>query len=175
MIALPLLTELSAARWLVPALAAASAGQGLRKAELVRRLGMSRGMATATLDALVSAGWLTRNPGHGHPLRPEYVLAPDAVALGGWCEGVMEVRERLGLAPDSLTRWSLPLVAVLSKAEARFSELQDALDPVSPRALSLTIKAAIAGRLVTRRLEDSFPPTPVYGLTANGRALAAAL
>ena len=41
---------------------------------MLARLGLSRSMLTASLTQLIEAGWLQRNPGHGHPLRPEYVL-----------------------------------------------------------------------------------------------------
>ncbi len=169
------LIRLGAGRWLIPLLALASAGGGLRFAEAVRRLGLTRGVARASLDTLVAGGWLMRNPGHGHPLRPEYILAGRGAALGAWSERVMAARAALGLAPDDLTRWTLPLLAALDRGEARFGELSAALAPVSPRALSLTLKAALAHELVARRLEDSFPPVPVYSLTARGKQLASAL
>jgi len=169
------LIRLSAGRWLIPLLALASAGQGLRFAEAVRRLGLARGVARAGIDALIVAGWLKRNPGHGHPLRPEYVLTEAGKPAGAWSEAVMASRAGLGLAPAALTRWSQPLVAMLAGGEARFGELATALAPVGPRALSLTLKAALAEDLIARRLEASFPPVPVYSLTGRGRRLAAAL
>lgn len=173
------LIRLCAGRWQIPLLALASAGAkasgGLRFAEAVRRLGLARGVARASLDALVAGGWLTRNPGHGHPLRPEYVLSETGRAAGQWSEAVMAARAGLGLAPDALTRWTLPAIAVLAAGEARFGGLSEALAPVSPRALSLTLKAALAEGLVTRRLEDSFPPVAIYALAARGRRLAAAM
>jgi len=169
------LIRLSAGRWLVPLLALASAGQGLRFAEAVRRLGLARGVARGSVDALVAGGWLARNPGHGHPLRPEYVLTERGGLAGAWCERAMAARSSLGLAPETLTRWTLPLVAVLARGEARFGELSAALAPVSPRALSLTLKAALGQELIARRLEDSFPPVPVYSLAGRGRRLAEAV
>ena len=172
---LPELIRFSAGRWLIPLLALASAGDGLRFAEAVRRLGLARGVARASLDALVAGGWLARNPGHGHPLRPEYVLTERGRAAGVWSEAVMAARGGLGLAPDALTRWTLPLVAALGHGEARFGELAAALAPVSPRALSLTLKAALDERLMERRLEASFPPVPVYSLGERGRRLVEAL
>ena len=169
------LIRLAAGRWQIPLLALASARKGLRFAEAVRHLGLSRGVARASLDALVAGGWLVRNPGHGHPLRPEYVLSATGRAVGKWSETVMAARTELGLAPEALTRWTLPLIAALAAGEARFGELSASLAPVSPRALSQTLKAALVAKLVTRRLEDSFPPVPVYALAARGRLLAAAL
>jgi DNA-binding HxlR family transcriptional regulator len=169
------LIRLSAGRWLVPLLALASAHGGLRFAEAVRRLGLARGVARSSLDALIAGGWLARNPGHGHPLRPEYVLTAKGEVAGGWSEQVMAAREALGLAPDALTRWTLPLTGALANGEARFGELAEALAPVTPRALSLTLKGALARSLVARRLEDRFPPVPVYALTVRGGRLARAM
>lgn len=173
------LIRLSAGRWQIPLLALASAGAnasgGLRFAEAVRRLDLARGVARASLDALIGGGWLARNPGHGHPLRPEYVLTGQGRAIGAWSEAAMAARAGLGLAPEALTRWTLPLVAALAGREARFGELSTTLAPVSPRALSLTVKAALAEQLIARRLEDSFPPVPVYSLTDRGRRLAEAM
>ncbi|HWK42142.1 MAG TPA: winged helix-turn-helix transcriptional regulator [Croceibacterium sp.] len=169
------LIRLSSGRWLVPLLALASGQDGLRFAEVLHRLGLARGVARASLDALVAGGWLARNSGHGHPLRPEYVLTQRGVAAGVWAEQVMAAREALGLAPDALTRWTLPLAGRLATGEARFGEISTALSPVSPRALSLTLKGALAHRLIGRRLEDRFPPVPVYALTSRGSDLARAI
>jgi DNA-binding HxlR family transcriptional regulator len=84
----------------------------------------------------------------------------------------MAARRELGLEPADLSRWSLPLVARLDRGWARFSALQDGLEPITPRALSLTLKAMLARELASRRLEDGFPPIALYGLGSRGRALA---
>jgi DNA-binding HxlR family transcriptional regulator len=57
----------------------------------------------------------------------------------------------------------------------RFSMLEAELKPISPRSLSLTLKQGLESRLVRRRLEDVFPPLPLYGLTPRGEDFAAAL
>lgn len=169
------LVRLSAGRWLMPLLALAGERGGLRFAEAVRRLGLSRGIARSSLDALVEGGWLVRNTGHGHPLRPEYLLTERGRERSRWCERVLLVRDQVGLAPETLTRWTLPLISELAPGEARFSGLKAALRPVSPRALSLTLKSAIGLGLIDRRLEESFPPKPFYALAARGQPLAEAM
>lgn len=169
------LVRLSAGRWTMPLLGMASAGRGLRFAEAVKTLGLARPIARRTLDELVAEGWLTRNPGHGHPLRPEYVPTTTGAVLGVWCAAVMAERTALGLTPDALTRWTLPVVAEIARGRTRFAEIAAALVPVSPRALSLTLKSGIAAGLIERRLEDGFPPAPLYGLSERGRRLAGVL
>ena len=87
----------------------------------------------------------------------------------------MAQREKLGLEPGQLPRWSLPLIARLDTDDARFSALRHGLRPITPRALSLTLKQMLSVQLVQRDLEDDFPPIAIYGLTGRGRELAAAM
>ena len=132
-------------------------------------------MLAGVLDQLVGKGWLTRNPGHGHPLRPEYVLTEAGRPVGAWCERVMEERRNLGLDGKDQGRWALPLIGRLDRRWARFSWLEAQLSPISPRSLSLGLKQLLEVRLVERRLEDDFPPKPLYGLTGRGQRLAGAM
>ncbi len=166
---------LSGSRWFVPLLALASRDQGVRSATLIARLGLSRSMLAGTLDQLLRKGWLTRNPGHGHPLRPEYILTEAGRPVGGWCERVIEEKRHLGLDHGRLGRWSLLLVARLDRRWERFSWLQAQLSPISPRSLSLGLKQLLDIGLAERRLEDAFPPKPLYGLTGRGQRLARAM
>jgi DNA-binding HxlR family transcriptional regulator len=169
------LRRLTAGRWLVPILALVGEEQGSRFAGLLSRLGLSRSVLAASLLVLQEAGWLIRNPGHGHPLRPEYVLTSAGEPVAAFCRQVMAGRERLGLEPGQLPRWSLPLIARLDGETARFSALRVALRPVTPRALSLTLKQMLQVDLIDRALEDEFPPIAIYGLTGRGRELATAM
>ena len=168
------LRRLTAGRWLVPLLAFLGAEGGSRFAVMANRLGVSRSVLAASLIQLAEAGWIARNPGHGHPLRPEYVLTPAGEAVAGFCARVMAQRARLGLDPG-LTRWSMPVVARLDRGRARFSDLKAPLAPITPRALSLTLKQLVAGDLVGRELEARYPPVAIYGLTKRGRKLASVL
>lgn len=162
-------------RWFVPLLALASREEGVRSAALAARLGISRSMLSGVLGQLLGKGWLMRNPGHGHPLRPEYVLTAAGRPVGAWCERVIEARRQLGLDGKALGRWALPLVGRLDRRWAQFSWLEAQLSPISPRSLSLALKQLLDVRLVDRRLEDAFPPRPLYGLTGRGRRLALAM
>ena len=169
------LRRLTASRWFMPVLALAGRDDGVRSAALVARLGISRSMLSGVIEQLLARGWLVRNPGHGHPLRPEYVLAGAGRPVAAWCERVMEERRHLGLDKTRLGRWSLPLVGRLDRRWMRFSTLEAELRPISPRALSLGLKQLLDVRLAERRLEDAFPPTPLYGLTGRGQRLARAM
>ena len=173
MIDAPQVRALSESRWFVPLLALLHREQGARFARMLA-LGLSRSMLKRTLHAMVERGWVRPNPGHGHPLRPEYLLTEAGDPLGAWCARVAAARESLGLCAADLGRWSLPAVRALLAGEPRFSGLEAALAPVTPRALSLALKQLIGAGLVRRRLEDAYPPVAVYRLTDAGARLAAA-
>jgi DNA-binding HxlR family transcriptional regulator len=169
------LRRLTAGRWLLPLMALAGETGGSRFAAMRARLGLSRSVLAASLAQLVEAGWLARNPGHGHPLRPEYLLTRAGRPIAVFAARVMGAREALGLAPEDLSRWALALLARLAERPARFSELRAALAPVTPRALSLALKQLEAGGMIDRSLEGSYPPTALYALAARGRVLAEAM
>ncbi|HYW15598.1 MAG TPA: winged helix-turn-helix transcriptional regulator [Allosphingosinicella sp.] len=166
---------LVASRWFAPLLALASREEGVRSAALAARLGISRSMLAGVLGRLLRKGWIARNPGHGHPLRPEYILTQAGRPVGAWCERVMDERRSLALDSGPLGRWALPLVGRLDRRWERFSWLEAQLSPISPRSLSLALKQCLEVRLVDRRLEESFPPRPLYGLTGRGQRLARAM
>jgi len=169
------LRTLVAGRWLVPLLALVGAEEGARFAVMLARLGLSRSALAASLAHLQEAGWLRHNPGHGHPLRPEYILTAAGAPVAAFCMKVMAERERLGLEPGQMPRWSLPLISTLGRDRARFSALRVSLTPVTPRALSLTLKQMLSVDLIDRALEDEFPPIAIYGLTGRGARLASAM
>ena len=166
------LRRLTAGRWLVPLLAHLDEADGSRFAAMLA-LGPSRGMLSAALTQLQDAGWVARNSGHGHPLRPEYVLTELGAPIAAFARRLMVQRRKLGL--EQLPRWSLPIAARLDRNRARFSSLRASLAPVTPRALSLTLKQMVSTDLVDRALEDAFPPVAIYTLTGRGQDLAAAL
>ena len=169
------LRRLVAGRWLVPLLALVAAEDGARFAVMLTQLGLSRSALAASLAHLQEAGWLRRNPGHGHPLRPEYILTAAGQPIAAFCIRVMAERGKLGLEPGQMPRWSLPLIVRLDSDRARFSALRASLTPVTPRALSLTLKQMLSVDLIDRALEDEFPPIAIYGLTGRGARLAAAM
>ena len=63
----------------------------------------------------------------------------------------------------------------LDRRWERFSWLEAQLSPISPRSLSLALKQLLDLGLADRRLEESFPPRPLYGLTGRGQRLARAM
>jgi DNA-binding HxlR family transcriptional regulator len=155
-------------RWSAPVLAELDRTRGTRFVVLVNRLGVGRESLRRTLDALIELGLVARNPGYGHPLRPEYLLTPPGQDAAERCTRLLGLLD--GDAEIALKKWSLPVLAALS-GPSRFSELRDALPGVTARALALALKDLQTAGLVDRRVEDAYPPTATYVATRRGRRL----
>ena len=54
-----------------------------------------------------------RNPGYGHPLRPEYVLTPRGFRLPA-CVRLVEALQRLDFEDGGLKKWSIPVLLELA-------------------------------------------------------------
>ena len=170
----PLLVQLGSHRWLVPLLADLAARKGARFVELVHRLGLSRDSLTRTLEAAQAIGWVRRNPGHGHPLRPEYILTEKGRAAAARAAAIAVAQREIGLPRGAATRWGLPLVAGIGAGHDRFNALSRLLAPATPRALSQGLTALGKHGLVSREVLDLRPPASRYELTRTGRVLAEA-
>lgn len=168
------LAQLTSHRWLIPLLADLAAHGGARFVELVNRLHLARDSCARTLDAATAQGWVRRNPGHGHPLRPEYVLTETGKAAAIRAATITEAQTAIGLPTGAATRWGLPLVAGIGMGHDRFNALSRLLAPATPRALSQGLTVLSQHGLVVREVVDGRPPTSRYDLTQGGALLAAA-
>jgi DNA-binding HxlR family transcriptional regulator len=139
---------------------------------LSNRLGLGRESLRRTLTALIEAGLVMKNPGYGHPLRPEYVLTERGQAVAPACARLMATLDRLDVNDVGLKKWSMPAVLALAEGECRYSELRKRLPGVTPRALTLALKDLGAAELVERRVTPDYPPATVYGLRPKARPLA---
>jgi DNA-binding HxlR family transcriptional regulator len=68
-------------------------------------------------------------------------------------------------------KWTLLLVRDLSEGCTRFSELERSLSGISPRTLSLRLRALEDEGIVERHTFAEVPPRVEYCLTEKGRAL----
>ena len=159
-------------RWSVPILAELRRQRGSRFVTLARTLGLSRESLRRTLAVLIDSGLVGRNPGYGHPLRPEYVLTRAGERLAVGCGPLVDALRQERLDEIGLKKWSMPVVLALAEGPRRFSELREALATVSPRALTLALKDLESAGLVDRSVTDDYPPATVYALTRQGRSLA---
>ena len=68
-------------------------------------------------------------------------------------------------------KWTLLLVRDLAEGRARFCELERSLAGISPRTLSLRLRALEEEGIVERRTYAEVPPRVEYQLTEKGRDL----
>src|SRR5437660_3644396 len=68
-------------------------------------------------------------------------------------------------------KWTLLVIRDLSEGRSRFCELERSLQGISPRTLSLRLRALEEEGIVERQTFPEVPPRVEYALTAKGRAL----
>jgi DNA-binding HxlR family transcriptional regulator len=68
-------------------------------------------------------------------------------------------------------KWTLLLIKELAEGQSRFCELERSLEGISPRTLSLRLRALEEEGIVERTMFPEVPPRVDYALTDKGRAL----
>ena len=81
------------------------------------------------------------------------------------CRNVAPVLNRVG------DKWSMMIVMILADGSKRFSELKRAIDGISQRMLTLSLRGLERDGLVTRTVTPTIPPRVDYELTELGRSL----
>nr|WP_321254527.1 winged helix-turn-helix transcriptional regulator [uncultured Ruegeria sp.] len=132
------LVKLTSRAWSLSILAKLHAGVPGRQAPLIAATGASRSSFTQSLGHLIELRLLEKNPGHGHPLRPEFRLTQSGKEMA-------EVASRIVKAvPDekdfALLRrsWTVPILAV-TQTPQRFSAIKSDLSTITDRALSKSL------------------------------------
>ena len=81
------------------------------------------------------------------------------------CKNVAPVLNRVG------DKWSMMIVMMLSNGPMRFSELKRAIDGISQRMLTLSLRGLERDGLLTRTVTPTIPPRVDYELTELGVSL----
>ena len=81
------------------------------------------------------------------------------------CRNVAPVLNRVG------DKWSMLIVMMLADGPRRFSELKRAIDGISQRMLTLSLRGLERDGLVTRTVTPTIPPRVDYELTELGASL----
>ncbi len=79
--------------------------------------------------------------------------------------GIRDVLDRVG------DKWSVLVVVELASGVRRFRELQRAIDGISQRMLTLTVRRLERDGLVIRTVYPTVPAQVTYELTARGASL----
>lgn len=81
------------------------------------------------------------------------------------CPATRDVLNRVG------DKWSMLVIRLLSQGPQRFSELKRAIEGVSQRMLTLTLRNLERDGLITRTVTPTIPPRVDYALTPLGKTL----
>ncbi|WP_233453832.1 winged helix-turn-helix transcriptional regulator [Tsuneonella flava] len=81
------------------------------------------------------------------------------------CRAVNDVLSRVG------DKWSMRVVMNLDRGPMRFNELRRAIDSISQRMLTRTLRGLERDGLVSRTVTPSVPPRVDYALTPLGQSL----
>jgi DNA-binding HxlR family transcriptional regulator len=68
-------------------------------------------------------------------------------------------------------KWTLLVIRDLAEGSSRFCELERSLEGISPRTLSLRLRALEEEGIVERHTFPEVPPRVEYALTDKGKAL----
>lgn len=152
-------------RWSVPILSEIYERNGARFITLLNRLGVSRSVLASTLAKLIEGGFVIRNPGYGHPLRPEYILTEQGKETAPFCQELMRHVKANKAERLVHSRWAAPILLLLSQEDIRFSGLRSRLTPITPRALSEELKLLGSEGYISRKVIDGYPPSSLYRVT----------
>ncbi len=127
-----------------------------------------------SLAHLVNLDLLERNPGQGHPLRPEFRLTAEGEQAATIAAAVFKAAPHPTDRALLRRRWTLPVLAVLPTPRP-FGALKRDLPPITDRALSQSLKSLENHRWLKRRIEpDSRPPRALYRATGTAERIGTA-
>lgn len=166
-----LLVNITSKAWSLKILALLHAGVPGRQAPLIAATQATRPTFASSLAHLVQIGLLEKNPGHGHPLRPEFRLTDQGLMAAAIANRI------LAAAPDdeafAVVRrsWTVPILAVTEKPK-RFSTIRSSLGPITDRALSLSLGVLEDQDWLKRETDVSQrTPFPTYRAVNAGRKI----
>ncbi|MCC3861769.1 winged helix-turn-helix transcriptional regulator [Emcibacteraceae bacterium Y4] len=145
----------------MPILSSLYEGVPGRQAPLLKATGASRTAFAQSIAHLIDIGLLERNPGYGHPLRPEFRLTDTgktAALIASKIPVISEKEDKVLLRRS----WTLPILSSLQKP-AHFNEIKRNLPSITDRALSQSLRSMEDRKWVKRDvIEEARPPKPIY-------------
>jgi len=120
------------------------------------------------MQHLIEIGLVERNPGHGHPLRPEFRLTQLGMSASATTHKLYQAAGAEG--QDLLRRsWTLPILATLHTA-CHFNDVKRRLPiKITDRALSQSLKLMEGRQWVQRRINSAErPPRSLYRAINTG-------
>lgn len=164
------LVNITSRAWTLPILARLHEGTQARQAPLLAATGAGRTAFAQSLQHLIDIDLIERNPGHGHPLRPEFRLTAQGIEAAALAHAVHQATTPAGL-PLLRRTWVLPILSTL-QAPRHFNDIGRHLGRITDRALSQSLRIMEDHQWVLRDVSTaSRPPRPLYSPINTGLAL----
>jgi DNA-binding HxlR family transcriptional regulator len=130
---------------------------------------------TQSLGHLIDLGLLERNPGHGHPLRPEYRLTQKGMEVAIIADRIKSAVPQLSERVLLRRAWTIPVLAVSQKPRY-FTDIKNELVSITDRALSQSLKQLQAQHWLERKVDTVIrPPRPLYQAANVGARISQAV
>ena len=156
------IVKITSRAWSLEILATIHSGVPGRQATLLSSIGANRTAFTKSLIHLVNLGLLERNPGHGHPLRPEYRLTIEGARIAKVAGNIVDIvpsDEEFALLRRA---WTIPVLTVV-QTPTRFTEIKSELFSITDRALSKSLDQLQELKWLQREIDiEVRPPRPSY-------------
>lgn len=156
-----LIVNITSRTWSLPILAMLHEGVPGRQAPLLNATGAGRTAFAQSMTQLIELGLVVRNPGYGHPLRPEFRLTPTGLEAAGIASRILKITQK---TDQNLIRraWTIPILSTLQHPQ-QFSGIRKRLITITDRSLSLSLKNLEERKWVSRTIsETSRPPRAIY-------------
>jgi len=168
-----LFVNITSRAWALPILSNMHAGIAGRQAPLLAATGASRTAFAQSMDHLITMGLLERNPGYGHPLRPEFRLTSLGISAAAIANKIQSIAadEDQNLLRRS---WTLPVLTSLH-TPSRFNDIKRSLPSITDRALSHSLKTMEVRSWVCRSVDETArPPRSMYVAVNTGQVISQA-
>lgn len=162
------LVKVTSRAWSLDILASLHAGIPGRQAPLLASTDANRSAFGSSLSHLVELALLERNPGHGHPLRPEYRLTVRGSEMAGIASKIVRlIPEGTDFALLRRT-WTVPVLSV-TYTPRRFTEIKTDLLSITDRALSQSLDQLQELQWLRREIDlTERPARPTYQAASTG-------
>lgn len=165
------LVKVSSRAWSFNIMAALAAGTPGRQATLLDATGAGRTAFSASLAHLIDIGLIERNPGHGHPLRPEFRLTARGTTVAAAALRITRLADDPSEAALIRRAWTMPILAVTGRPRY-FCEIRQILGAVSDKTLSGALRGLEEREWLRRCVNIAGrPPRPTYEAVALGAQL----
>jgi len=108
---------------------------------------------------------VTTHGGLSHAELFSQIEANGVGSVANTCRPVTDILSRVG------DKWSVMIVMLLGPGPKRFNEIRRAINGISQRMLTLTLRGLERDGLVTRTVFPTIPPRVDYALTELGQSL----